>query len=95
MSPSACLLMTDHDGNTDLGMVAVVPEARGRGITGKLLGRALADAAERGNRTSTLIATKMGYPVYERAGYRPNRPHLDVGAPRRLLIRPARRSPRT
>ena len=58
--------MTDHDGNTDLGMVAVVPEARGRGISGKLLGHALADAAERGNRTSTLIATKLGYPVYER-----------------------------
>jgi predicted acetyltransferase len=49
----------------------VVPEARGRGVTRKLLGHALADAAERGNTTSTLIATPLGYPVYERAGYRP------------------------
>jgi GNAT superfamily N-acetyltransferase len=69
--PVGCLLMTDHDGNTDVEMVAVVPEARGRGITGRLLGHALADAAERGNRSATLVATKLGYPVYERAGFRP------------------------
>ena len=70
-APIGCLAMTDHEGNSELQMVAVVPEARGRGITIKLLGHALADAAERGNETSTLIATPMGYPVYERAGFRP------------------------
>jgi GNAT superfamily N-acetyltransferase len=68
--PAGCLLMTDHDGNTDVEFVAVVPEARGRGITKNLLGHALADAAERGNRTSTLVATRMGYPIYERVGFR-------------------------
>ena len=68
--PVACLIMTDHEGNSDLELVAVLPEARGRGLSGKLLGHALADAAERGNATSTLVATKLGYPVYERAGYR-------------------------
>jgi ribosomal protein S18 acetylase RimI-like enzyme len=52
-------------------MVAVVPEARGRGIARKLLGHALADAAERGNETATLIATPLGYPVYQRAGFEP------------------------
>jgi len=68
--PVACLLMTDHEGNSDLELVAVLPEARGRGqITAAQL-IALADAAERGNETSTLVATKLGYPVYERAGYR-------------------------
>lgn len=72
--PVGCLLMTDHDGNTDVELVAVVPEARGRGITQKLLGHALADAAERGNRTSTLVATRMGCPVYERVGFRPLEP---------------------
>jgi GNAT superfamily N-acetyltransferase len=70
-APVGCLLMTDHDGNSDLELVAVVPEARGRGITGKLLGHALADAVERGNETATLVATRLGYPVYERAGFRP------------------------
>jgi predicted acetyltransferase len=51
-------------------MVAVVPEARGHGIAGKLLAHALADAAERGLETSTLVATNLGRPVYERLGYR-------------------------
>ena len=69
--PVGCLLMTDHDDNSDLECVAVAPEARGRGISGLLLGHALADAAERGIRTSTLVSTRLGYPVYERAGYRP------------------------
>jgi GNAT superfamily N-acetyltransferase len=68
--PVGCLLMTDHRDNSDLECVAVVPEARGRGISGHLLGHALADAAERGIRTSTLVSTRLGYPVYERAGYR-------------------------
>jgi GNAT superfamily N-acetyltransferase len=65
-----CLVIVDHDGNADVEMVAVVPEARGHGIAGKLLAHALADAAERGLETSTLIATRLGRPVYERLGYR-------------------------
>jgi ribosomal protein S18 acetylase RimI-like enzyme len=69
--PIGCLLMTDHDGNTDVECVAVVPEARGRGISGRLLGHALADAVERGCETSTLVSTGLGYPVYERLGFRP------------------------
>jgi ribosomal protein S18 acetylase RimI-like enzyme len=68
--PVGCLLMTDHDGNSDVECVAVVPEARGRGISRNLLGHALADARERGIETSTLVSTVMGYPVYERLGYR-------------------------
>ena len=32
--------------------------------------RALADARERGCTTTTLVATKMGHPVYARLGYR-------------------------
>jgi predicted acetyltransferase len=51
-------------------MVAVLPEARGHGISGKLMAHGLADAVERGARTSTLVATKLGRPVYERLGYR-------------------------
>jgi len=70
-SPVGCLLVLDHDGNSEVQMVAVVPEARGRGITSRLLGHALTDAAERGNETATLIATALGYPVYERAGFEP------------------------
>jgi GNAT superfamily N-acetyltransferase len=68
--PVACLMTVDDDSNTDVGWVAVEPEARGRGLSGKLLAHALADAAERGQRTSTLVSTKLGRPVYERLGFR-------------------------
>jgi GNAT superfamily N-acetyltransferase len=68
--PVSCLLTSDHERNTDIECVAVVPEARGRGISGKLLRHALVDARERGLETSTLVSTKLGYPVYERIGYR-------------------------
>lgn len=69
--PVGCMTASDVDSNTEIQMVAVLPEARGRGISGKLLRHALADAAERGMETSTLVATKLGMPNYERAGYRP------------------------
>lgn len=69
--PVACLMTVDCDRNTDVEWVAVVPEARGRGLSGKLLAHALADAAERGAETSTLIATRLGRPIYERLGFRP------------------------
>jgi len=68
--PVGCLLMSDHGSNSDVEWVAVAPEARGRGLSGKLLAHALADAAERGLETSTLVSTKLGRPVYERLGYR-------------------------
>jgi GNAT superfamily N-acetyltransferase len=68
--PAGCLTVVDHERNSDVEMVAVVPEARGQGIAGKLLGHALADAAERGIETSSLVATKLGRPVYDRLGYR-------------------------
>lgn len=68
--PVGCLVTTDVGPNTDIGWVAVLPEARGHGLSGKLLAHALADAAERGQQTSTLVASKLGRPVYERLGYR-------------------------
>jgi N-acetylglutamate synthase-like GNAT family acetyltransferase len=67
---AGCLTVIDHNGNADVESVAVLPEARGRGISGKLLAHALADARERGIETSTLVATDLGRPVYERLGYR-------------------------
>jgi GNAT superfamily N-acetyltransferase len=69
--PVACVMIVDHDRNADVEWVAVVPEARGHGLSGKLLAHALADAAERGAETTTLIATRLGRPVYERLGFRP------------------------
>jgi ribosomal protein S18 acetylase RimI-like enzyme len=70
--PAACLVAQDHPGGGDCGIywVATLPEARGRGLATALMREALADAHERGRRTSTLQATKLGAPVYERVGYR-------------------------
>jgi GNAT superfamily N-acetyltransferase len=66
----ACVLGTLDDG-ADCGiyLVATLPEHRGRALARRLLHRALADASERGLRTSTLQSTKLGYPVYQRLGY--------------------------
>jgi ribosomal protein S18 acetylase RimI-like enzyme len=67
--PVACLMIVDSEGHSEVQLVAVVPEARGAGLAGKLLAHGLADAAERGSESVTLIATKLGYPVYRRLGF--------------------------
>jgi GNAT superfamily N-acetyltransferase len=69
--PAACVVAEDHN-ETDCGIywVATLAEARGRGLGTALMRKALADAHQRGCRTSTLQATKLGQPVYERLGYR-------------------------
>ena len=66
-----CCAAIDTGANTEVQMVAVVPEARGQGLSGKLIAHSLADAVERGCRTGTLVATQLGRPVYERLGFRP------------------------
>lgn len=63
-------LTWDRGADTEVTFVATLPEARGRGIARRLLGRALERERERGKSGSTLIATKLGFPVYERLGYR-------------------------
>lgn len=65
-----CLCASWHDANCAIDAVATTPEARGSGLSGQLLAHALVDAAESGATTTTLIATALGRPVYERAGYR-------------------------
>jgi GNAT superfamily N-acetyltransferase len=57
-----------HGTDSELVYVAVLPEARGRGISGRLSAYALAEAAG-SFETTTLQATKLGFPVYERLGY--------------------------
>ncbi len=65
-----CAAALAHDGDCEITLVAVLPEGRGRGISGRLMARALADAAEQGLETTTLQSTKLGYPVYVKLGYR-------------------------
>jgi ribosomal protein S18 acetylase RimI-like enzyme len=69
-TPLASVVTQDHDGDCSVWWVATVPEARGRGLAAGLMRRALADGRERGCEITTLQATKLGQPVYERLGYR-------------------------
>ena len=66
----ASVVTNDHEGDCSVWWVATVPEARGRGLAAGLMRRALADGRERGCEITTLQATKLGGPVYERLGYR-------------------------
>ena len=68
--PASCCLTLDRDTDCHMTLVATAPEARGRGLAGALMAQALADARERGLTSSTLVATRMGRPVYDRLGYR-------------------------
>ena len=60
----------DHEGDCGIYWVAALPEARGRGLVGRLMHLALAEGRDRGCDISTLQATTLGYPVYSRLGYR-------------------------
>lgn len=68
--PVATLAVWPHGSDAVVIWVASVPEARGRGISTRLLARALADARDAGLETTTLQATKLGMPVYRKLGYR-------------------------
>lgn len=68
---TACVVGTaDLDGDCGVYWVATLPRARGRGLTSRLMAIALAEGRERGCDISTLQATKLGRPVYDRLGYR-------------------------
>jgi GNAT superfamily N-acetyltransferase len=65
----ACAGAFTRGSDCEIVFVAVLPEGRGRGISGRLMARALADAADQGLETTTLQATKLGYPTYVKLGY--------------------------
>ena len=60
----------DYGHDAQIAWVATLPEARGRGVASQLTARAVAEAGGRGRRTTTLVATQLGRPVYEKLGYR-------------------------
>jgi GNAT superfamily N-acetyltransferase len=68
--PVATVSSRDHQGDCSIWNVATEEAARGRGLSTALMRRALWDAAHRGCPTSTLQATKLGAPIYQRVGYR-------------------------
>lgn len=68
--PASTVAARYEGGDGSIWNVATAPAARGRGLAGLLMRKALHDAAAAGCETSTLQATKLGRPVYERVGYR-------------------------
>ena len=68
----ACVLATyDNEDDCELYMVATKAEHRGKGLARHLTHRAMLEARDRGLKISNLQATKLGYPVYARLGYKP------------------------
>ncbi len=67
--PVSVLGTLDDRDDCGIYLVATLRGHRGRGLSRRLLHRALAEARDRGLRTSSLQATKLGQPVYERLGY--------------------------
>lgn len=68
--PAAAVVILPVDGDASVWDVATLPHARGRGLCPRLMHRALWDARAEGCDMSSLQATKLGQPVYERLGYR-------------------------
>ncbi len=67
---TACVLATmDHGEDVGIYFVATAPGHGRRGLAGRLLGAALAEARERGIRTSSLQSSAKGEGVYARLGY--------------------------
>jgi GNAT superfamily N-acetyltransferase len=95
--PACCLMAIRSGDDCHISLVATRPELRGRGLAGGLLGQALADARAAGATTSSLVATKLGRPLYERLGYRAvgTVEMWERRAPENAAIRSAQASPRT
>jgi len=68
--PVATAMTFLSDGVVGVYCVATDPSVRGKGIGSYITAIPLLDAKEKGYEVSILHATRMGYPVYERLGYR-------------------------
>jgi GNAT superfamily N-acetyltransferase len=66
---AAVLETIDVDSDCVVAWVATLPRFRGRGLASRLMRHALAGARDRGLVTSTLQASPMGTPIYQRLGY--------------------------
>lgn len=64
------LSVLDVGDDACVSLVATLPEAQRRALSGRLLSQALVAARERGMKGTSLQATAAGEPVYLRLGYR-------------------------
>jgi GNAT superfamily N-acetyltransferase len=68
--PVAVTFILDVRDDASVGWVATLPRARRQGLASGVIRAALRRARERGRTSTTLWASAMGAPVYERLGYR-------------------------
>ena len=61
----------DVDSDAFISLVATLPANRGERLASRVLAHALHDAAQRGRKTTSLQASKLGQGLYARLGYRP------------------------
>ena len=66
---AAVMMTIDAGTDTEIAWVATTEAARGRGLSTALMRQSVWDARERGQKTATLQATKLGAGVYERVGF--------------------------
>jgi ElaA protein len=87
-APIGCLrLVEDPDGVVRLGRVCTAPAARGSGLAGQLMARALAEV---GDRPCRLDAQSHLIGFYARYGFTPAGPEfMDDGIPHVPMTRPA------
>jgi ribosomal protein S18 acetylase RimI-like enzyme len=69
--PAGCAGVLVQHCNAEVWMVAVAPEARGRGLAAEILRHALSAARDAGATTTSLESSAMGETTYRRRGYRP------------------------
>ena len=66
---AAVMMAFDAGDDTEIAWVATSAAARGKGLATALMRQSLWDARERGQRTATLQATRLGAGVYSRVGF--------------------------
>ncbi len=63
-------MSADYGDDSEVTWIGTLPTAQHRGVGGEIMRACLLGARERGQKTTTLQASKAGAPVYERVGYR-------------------------
>ncbi len=69
-APAACSMLLESAGAAGIYCVATLPEARGKGLGTVATRAALLDAREIGCEIAILLASRMGFPIYLKLGFR-------------------------
>jgi ribosomal protein S18 acetylase RimI-like enzyme len=68
-APTAVAVIQDVEDDAFVSFVATLPDHRGRGLASQILSHAVHQAEQRGQRTTSLQASRLGQSIYARLGY--------------------------